>query len=405
MLKRFYFLCTILLSSLLIFAQSNFLPGSITKSTGEVVNGFIDYKEWSKNPSKISFKTSQEQTATSFSVDDLLGFEVTGKDKYVRARIKKDMMPVKNLDLAVIPKDSFEIETAFVRELFRNDEIGLYIYRDFKDHFYVSATKDEFVELIYRMSNGEEYNIFRNQLLIYFPEWRTDAKDKRKLERLKYKESDLKGFFYTATGTEIASVEKIKPVFFAGTGVAISKLTMSGDFVVGLMDYETSFSPVLYVGVDWISKRNRGAFVVRPQLSFYNLNYQGTYIRNHPAGYQEEVKHDLRMNNFSVSLAGLYNFWNKPKQKVYAGIELLGNFSNYQANDITRKNLTTGNITKDENYLEFESSWFSVNAMAGAIFLKRFDFNASVRLTGGFSTTIGLAAHPALYVMRLGYRF
>jgi len=180
---------------------------------------------------------------------------------------------------------------------------------------------------------------------------------------------------------------------------------MSGDFVVGLMDYETSISPVLYIGVDWISKRNRGAFVVRPQISFYNLNYEGTYIRNHPAGYQEEVKHDLRMNNFSVSLGGLYNFWNKPKQKVYAGVELLGNFSNYQANDITRKNLTTGTITKDENYLEFESSWFSVNAMAGAIFLKRFDFNASVRLTGGFSTTIGLAAHPAIYVMRLGYRF
>jgi hypothetical protein len=406
MLKRFYFLCTFLLSSLLLFAQSNFLPGSITKSTGEVVNGFIDYKEWSKNPSKINFKTGQDETVTSFSVEEILRFEVTGKDKYVRARIKKDMMPVKNQDLAVIPANKFETETVFLRELFRNDLIGLYIYRDFKDHFYVSDKKDEYVELMYGISSsGEENNAFRNQLLLYFPEWRTDAKDKRKLERLKYKESDLQGFFYTATGTEVESTEKIKPVFFAGTGVAISKLTMSGDFVVGLMEYETSISPVLYVGVDWISKRNRGAFVVRPQLSFYNLNYEGTYIRNHPAGYQEEVKHDLRMNNFSVSLGGLYNFWNKPKQKVYAGVELLGNFSNYQANDITRKNLTTGTITKDENYLEFESSWFSVNAMAGAIFLKRFDFNASVRLTGGFSTTIGLAAHPAIYVMRLAYRF
>src|SRR6185436_17537868 len=102
-MKRFAFSCTFLFCSLLLFAQSNFIPGSITKSAGETLNGFIDYKEWSKNPSAISFKKSLDETTSSYSVEDLLGFEITGKEKYVRAVIKKDMMPVKISELKVVP--------------------------------------------------------------------------------------------------------------------------------------------------------------------------------------------------------------------------------------------------------------------------------------------------------------
>src|SRR6185436_11950356 len=120
-MKRFAFSCTFLFCSLLLFAQSNFIPCSITKSAGESINGFIDYKEWSKNPSTISFKKSLDEAATAYSVDDLLGFEVTGKEKYLRARIKKDMMPVKISELKVVPSVKLETVTAFVRELFRND--------------------------------------------------------------------------------------------------------------------------------------------------------------------------------------------------------------------------------------------------------------------------------------------
>ena len=398
-MKRFAFLSTFLLCSFLLFAQSNFLAGTITKSSGEVVNGFVDYKEWSKNPSAISFKKSLDENATSYSVDDLTGFEITGKEKYIRARIKKDMMPVKVQDFNVLPAEKVVSETAFVRELFRNDRIGLYIYRDFKDHFYVSEGNAEFVELVYSIKPTDadvvENNIFRDQLLTYFPELRTDTKVKNKLEHLKYKEDDLTQFFYAATNTKAKSVEKIKPVFFAGTGAAITTLKMSSDFSdVAVLDYKTTISPILYAGVDFITKRNRGAFVFRPQLSFYNLNYEGTYIRNHPAGYQEEIKHVLKMSNFGISLGGLYNFWNKPKQKVYGGLEVVGNISSYSKNEFTEYNL-----------MEFESSWFTVNAMAGAIFMKRFEIGVSARLTGSFSAMDGINAKPSIYLVKLGYRF
>jgi len=408
-MKRFAFSCTFLFCSLLLFAQSNFIPGSITKSAGESINGFIDYKEWSKNPSTISFKKSLDEAATAYSVDDLLGFEVTGKEKYLRARIKKDMMPVKISELKVVPSVKLETVTAFVRELFRNDRIGLYIYRDFKDHFYVSATKDEFVELVYGVSESDgdifESNIFRDQLLTYFPELRSDAKVTRKLEGLKYKEADLVGFFYTATNTKAKKTEKIKPVIFAGTGVVISPFEITGDHDVAALDYKTSVTPVLYAGVDIMTKRNHGAFVIRPQASYFNLNYEGSQIRNHPAGYQEEVKYVLKSSNFNISLGGLYNFWNKPKQKVYAGAEVVVNFSSYKENEITRQNLSTGSITTDWHLLQYEKTWLTVNAMAGAVFMKHFEVSATVKLTGSMSTMQTINVKPTIYVLRLGYRF
>ena len=408
-MKRLASFLTLLLCSLLSFTQSNFLPGSVTKSGGDVVNGFVDFKEWSKNPSSINFKKSLDETATSYTVNDLLAFEITGKEKYIRALIKKDMMPVKISELKVLPAVKLETVTAFVRELFRNDRIGLYIYRDFKDHFYVSEKSGEFVELVYGVSQSDgdifESNIFRDQLLTFFPELRTDAEITTKLERLKYKEADLVGFFNTATNTKAKPKEKIKPVIFAGTGVVVSPFEITGDHDVAMLDYKTSISPVLYAGVDIMTKRNHGAFVIRPQASYFNLNYEGSQIRNHPAGYQEEVRYVLKSSNFNVSLGGLYNFWNKPEQKVYAGAEVAVNFSTYKENEITRENLSTGSTSTDFHLLQYEKSWLTVNAMAGFIFMKHFEISAIAKLTGSMSTMQTINVKPSIYVFRLGYRF
>lgn len=408
-MKRFAFLCIFLFCSLLLCAQSNFLPGTITKSTGEIENGFVDYKEWAKNPSRISFKKGTDAIASSYSVDDLLGFEVMGKEKYIRASIKKDMMPVKINDLKVLPSVKVESVIAFVREIFRNDRIGLYIYRDFKDHFYVSETNGEFVELVYGVTaNGEdvlENNAFRDQLLNYFPELRNKVKVTGNLERLRYRETDLTGFFYMATNTKAKPKQKIKPVFFAGTGIALSTLKVSGYNEISLMDYKTSISPFLFAGVDIITKRNLGAFVIRPQVYFYNLNYEGTYTKDALGGSKEEAKYVLKSTNFNVSLGGLYNFWIKPKQKVYAGLEVVGNFSKYKENELTRRNLTTGSVSEVYHLLEYESSWFSVNAMAGAVFMERFEIAVTARLTGSFSTMLGTNVKPSIYLLKLGYRF
>lgn len=70
-------------------AQSSYKPGSVVTSNGEVIRGQIDYRQWSKNPYSIKFQKTANDEPVSYSVKDLLSFEVDGLDHYVAAVITK----------------------------------------------------------------------------------------------------------------------------------------------------------------------------------------------------------------------------------------------------------------------------------------------------------------------------
>ena len=42
------------------FSQTNYQKGFIVSNSGDTTRGFINYKEWGKNPEHISFKTSDD---------------------------------------------------------------------------------------------------------------------------------------------------------------------------------------------------------------------------------------------------------------------------------------------------------------------------------------------------------
>jgi hypothetical protein len=49
-------------------AQTNYKPGYVVTLKGDTLRGFIDYKEWIKNPKYISFKnTPGNREVESFS--------------------------------------------------------------------------------------------------------------------------------------------------------------------------------------------------------------------------------------------------------------------------------------------------------------------------------------------------
>jgi len=56
-MKYFYLpLLLLLLFPFFASAQSNYKPGYVVTLPDDTIHGFIDYKEWDKNPEKISFK-------------------------------------------------------------------------------------------------------------------------------------------------------------------------------------------------------------------------------------------------------------------------------------------------------------------------------------------------------------
>lgn len=97
------------------FAQQNFQPGSIQKTTGETIQGWIDYRAWDKNPKSIRFKENETGAATTFTLFDLSSFTITGKDSYKKAIVSKDMRTVDEREISAMTRDTTVTDTAFLR--------------------------------------------------------------------------------------------------------------------------------------------------------------------------------------------------------------------------------------------------------------------------------------------------
>ena len=82
------FALTVLVSSPL-FAQENYLPASVVTLSGDTVNGQIDYKNWNRNPSAITFKENDNAEAISYDPSMIRSFAVAN-DVYKSAIVEID---------------------------------------------------------------------------------------------------------------------------------------------------------------------------------------------------------------------------------------------------------------------------------------------------------------------------
>ncbi len=58
------------------FCQENYLPGYIITLKGDTLHGFIDYRNWDRNPDKISFKEKLSDNKLIYSSLIIKGFGV-----------------------------------------------------------------------------------------------------------------------------------------------------------------------------------------------------------------------------------------------------------------------------------------------------------------------------------------
>lgn len=60
-------------------AQRNLQPGYIINNSGDTINGFVDYKEWYRNPYSVSFTETKEDAPVKRSISDVQEFNITVK--------------------------------------------------------------------------------------------------------------------------------------------------------------------------------------------------------------------------------------------------------------------------------------------------------------------------------------
>ncbi|MBO9566600.1 MAG: hypothetical protein J7621_27755 [Niastella sp.] len=382
--------------------QTNYQPGSVLLKNGQQVNGLIDYREWRQNPRTINFKKDAGAQVAQYGVEDLTGFTINNQDSFERAVVTKDMRPVELrelIDQSQVSSDTAEIkqvDTVFLRILSKGGKAELYELVDIKPHYYIREQGD-YKELQYKVyystgTSGLSYSYtFRNQLQQYAYGHKEESKLYRLLEKAEYNEHDLMRVIATVNNVQFTQKKKTPPQFFVAAGPAYSNMKVEGPTKAAGLDYSGNLGFAAGVGMDIVSERSLQAFIIRLEVFYSSLKYEGK---------SATATYTVKQNNITPALNLLYSFLRKPACKAYVGAGIQYNFSSYPDNVY----VTKGNENNPEkDFLDFEKSWLSVPVRIGGTF-KKIDVSLLANVAGAFETFSFISVKPSIYSLRIGYR-
>jgi hypothetical protein len=396
-------------------AQSTFKEGFVVTNTGDTIQGWIDYRQWEKNPKAIKFKNELKvDQAKSFAVEDISYFEIPGFDRYVRAIVRKDLRPVELNRLLGFYKDSTITDTVFLRALIKS-KISLYQLEDEKAHFYIKDETGEYEELIYKVYLEDDDSrisaryIFRDQLKKWVAGESNNSSLSTLLKVANYNERDLTriiGKINVLSGNKANYIVKKpkQPVsLYAGTGIVYSSLSFKGaEQPISKLGYSKSLSPIFSAGIDVGALRNLQRMFLRFELAWYSLKYESN---NSPSPSTDNISYSLKVSTLAPSVSVMYNLVNSSKHKLYAGTGISYNISGYPENKYTRKYTNSTPDQVQSPYLTLEKNWFSFNAKAGYIMNNKIEFGGSIRFGGTFSNFIFYSLNPSIASLGINYHF
>ena len=395
-----------------VAAQSNFRKGFVI-ANGDTLRGLIDYRQWEKNPSTIKFKTDvNSANIVEYNTDDISYFEINGLDKYEKAVVNKDMRPVRLKDLTEDADDLYEEDTVFLRILVKGN-MSLYQLTDDKSHFYIKADGKKFEELIYKvyLADGaiSRRSVYIDQLSRFVDRSKNNSGLLSIIQSADYKENDLAKIVNQLNlekgGEVLYTVKKLKvPLsFFVGAGAAYSSLKFGGESnKTSVLAYNKSIQPLLTAGIEMNILRNLQNLAFRAELSYFSMQFDGSgTITN--SSITKQASYNLKVNTLSPSISALYNFLNSPKNKIYLGLAVAGNFSSYPQNIYREVADNTGQAWEKSPYSSLEKFWISTHAKAGWVLNKKIEICGSMKLDGSFSNFIFNSVSPSITSLSINY--
>jgi hypothetical protein len=353
-------------------AQENFKEGLYVTNAGDTVRGFIDQKEWSRNPTSFSFKRNiSDSERHDFDLSTVRYFSVAG-DIYVRyqGNVSMDQNTLKASD-AFSPH--FSTNPVFLKVLVRGKIATLFRYRDdLKSRYFLWTKLTGTEELIYRIYPDETQanqvvvdDRFKQQLI----QAGTTAGAMTDKLRWKIKKSTYGGSLASIV-SEMNGEKKApgsrQPIhLFASAGLNYTSMHMTpADEAAPKSTPSAGF--YASGGLTFIPNPRVGRFVIRTELSF------GT------ATLHIKSDEDFRSTQNTISLSPQvnYNFYNTKALKVYIGAGLRINRSFY-GNGTYYTYVNPGVVATTTSVFNFVPIWLNLVAQAGVRIGEKFEINAS----------------------------
>ncbi|WP_183562410.1 hypothetical protein [Mucilaginibacter sp. SP1R1] len=397
-----------------LHAQSNYKQGYVVNMNNDTLKGFIDYKEWSNNPTGINFKAGNGNSPQRYTPLNTKAFAVNNLEYYERFIVQVSKSHVELSDLSSELDTTYSIDTVFLKSIVLGKRISLYSFTDkIKTRFYVlDNSSDQVRELKYFLCLNDETNTikefsgYRPQLLRFAANYQPgNLKISRLINESSYSEKKLTDIFVAINGYNnklVVHDNMSGKRFFAGVAVRSSKLTFSGANVVfpdGTQ--KNSFSPVLSTGIDILTNKNTKTLFLRFELELAanHFNFPKT-----PSSWSD-IYHSLDFKQYTVAVIPqvVYNFYSTDNLKVFVDLGFSINFSAY--NNYGYITTYSNSVSINNKYPEFERTYISFPLKVGVLLNKHFEIYGSYWLSSSVTNYIQFSGGLSAYQAGVNYMF
>lgn len=413
-MKRFL-LGLLLGTSAICSAQSNFQKGYVVNNLKDTLKGYVDYKEWRKNPSSVTFKASLDTDAQNFTVNNAAAWAVEGFEAYRKFEVDISMSKT-SIDQLSVGIDNSKINSAvFLQILQSGKNVTLYSYTDgIKQRLYIQGNDDPVpYELSYQqyMKSGEESILIKGtgyirQLSLIMNKLNAGTADeRRRLASLPYRESDIMRVVALINEQQLVKSKGFGVRFFAGSGLNIIKAKYKGDIAFAQRGavIKTSYSPLLTFGIDMLANPAIGKLIYRVETSLLMSKNEAFINTYRYAG--SNSKHTFDQVTIALSPQVIYNIYNASNLKLFAGGGIGINVSSYTNNRTSEYNSLTNITTTTDNALEMEKLNFSLPFTAGVVFNKRIELSAGYAFSSPVTNYSNFSINMQRYRIGVNYLF
>lgn len=384
----------------LSFAQTNFRKGYVITNSKDTLKGYIDYKERSKSPVNVDFRTSLNSSTQTYNLENCAGYGIDDTEHQRRFTVNISMSKVDVANLSYGPDSSFKRKTVFLKVLQDGKNLALFSYEDdVKERYYMmSRDHQEPVELIrntylstVKTNAIVNDNKYVRQLLAQMMESNPGRPvSEKSISNLDYTERTLLKFVSVINNQEPPKSKYKGFRFFAGPALSVSSASYRGmdDLASEGAISKTSYSPMLNGGIDLLVNPAIGKLIFRAELSLMMDKYGVSVSDN----IGSSKSHTFDRASLVLTPQFIYNIYNTNKLKFFAGFGAGLNFSKISNNKIafTRgldKTILIQNSDREVNWFNY-----SLELRTGVVLSKKIEifagYNPKAAITDYYSIAL-----------------
>lgn len=329
-------------------SQSNFIPGYIITNQNDSISGFINYKNWNKNPNKIEFKNNLDSATIIYTPNNIIELSVNN-NLYASRTFDVEISPRNNNNLEKNPNLKIKTVSDFVQVLYKGKK-SLYYHKDVNDNFYIN--NDGSLMLLthkkYKKDNNSiaKNDKFKGQLQLYLNDCPSISSN---INRASYNSNSISQIFkkyYTCIEDE--------PEYSKTPKTRIEKGVFIGASTSSLKFNENDKYPYLSEKFETSTNFSFGVFcniILSEDIATWSLNNEIQYYSYKTSNRYEDVENE---NIYTTSDSKLEHSFIKlnvlPKYKFPINNKLSLFFNG---------GATIGLVISEENSREIDSKVYS----------------------------------------------